>query len=181
MRQIAEQFAKGGAMNDFKRIDCTKYLDIYEYTCRCIEKEDSLIHHRMSWALQVNATVIAFIFVNDAFLNNVPGRESLFIVFGSIFGIFFTIISFLAIRSAVAQLDYLTESLNHVSDKLEDGPYEVVVTSPKMRRITNRVQTNSGLPRPFGADGSFDFARFAPQAYCIAIISAWLFALIRSI
>lgn len=169
-------------MADIKVVCAEKYKGYYESICRCIEKEDNLINHRMSWALQVNATVVAFIFVNDKFLGGHLNLHSpnVFVIIGSLFGIFFTVISYLAIYSAIQQLEYLTDSLNFVSDKLDDGPYDVFMGRRPVGSTSNTIHAKSGLPRPFGEVSAIDFARIAPQAYCIAIIAVWVFALIRS-
>lgn len=84
---------------------------IYEHFLACLDREEALIHNRMSWGLQWNIAAFASLFA----LNQIPGADESWIwvasLLVSVSGMIAGILSFLGVGAAQSQIEYLIEQI----------------------------------------------------------------------
>jgi membrane associated rhomboid family serine protease len=80
---------------------------LYEQFLRCIDREENLIHYRMTWGLNVNiafvAAVIACFNIDDLAIRSAYHIT----VFLAVFGALFSVVSFVGVQAAHKQTRYL--------------------------------------------------------------------------
>ena len=113
--------------------DYTKRQNLYDQFLRCIDREENLIHYRMSWGMQWNIAAFASLFAAYE-LNN--ASKPLYFIFSSIIvlsAFFANWLTYNSVKAAHTQVEYLIESIE--------------------RRIGARTELeweNSEFVRPYG-------------------------------
>ena len=141
-----------------KSLDALDQYEKIDLVLKCVAREDTLCHHRLTWALQVNIAIVAFIFLYNAQSDGSP--ETLNLEIGSLVGFVFTLFSGLAIREATQQLKYLKRFLNREITQV-DWP------------TRDDFEKKSGMALPNGRQRSFPSAVTTPLAYCGVIMFVW--------
>lgn len=148
------------------------FLSIYEGTVRCIDREDNLIHYRLSWALQMNAALAAILFIINNVSPYININASLIII--SFSGMLFTFVSWLAIKAAQVQLRYLRKNLECAAEHVSVGEFDTQHVDQSDRKKNNIVAVRTGLPRPYGIQsGAGKLGDYAPWIYCWSIMLVW--------
>ena len=156
----------------------------YDFTIRCIDREDNLTHYRLTWALSVNTVLFGFVFASK--WDNWLGEYANYFVRGaSLYGILLTFFSLKAIYAAQNQLKYLMKSLEDAARKVD--PALRIDSTSKMdhEKFNNIIHERTGYPRPFG-DGSYlagkhkfiQWGKWGASTYCWMIIGIWFGLLI---
>ena len=160
--------------------DFDKFSKLYDFTIRCIDREDLLVNNRLIWALQVNIALIALLYNIDNFTMFGVNQEILKLMV-CLSGIILTSFSFIAIRAAKKQLSYLKKTLVSAAKNI-DFPFiesqgsEVV---GKNEQRNNIIHIRTGFPRPFGWDGYKigEAGSWVPAAYAVTIVIFWFAAI----
>lgn len=152
------------------RLDKPEFVVIYDKTIRCIDREDNLIHYRLTWALQINVALIALIFLTDKVAPYV--RVEPYLVVLSSVGVVFTLTSWSAIKAAQVQLNYLVDRLECAASHVSKEQSYLDHISVKDR--DNVIATYTGMPRPYGIQSGFGIlGDHAPTIYCWFIMAVW--------
>lgn len=148
------------------------FITIYENVVRCIDREDNLIHYRLTWALQVNVVLAALLFVIDE--DSASKFQMFYLVIIAAAGLTFTLTSLSAILAALTQLKFLRNELNRAAKAVDSVEFYIAPDQEKNRRLGNVVAQRTGFPRPYGVQkGIGRLGDFAPLIYCAAIFLIW--------
>ena len=104
--------------------------ELFDQFLRCIDREENLIHYRMTWGMQWNFGFLAAIIA----VGNIQQLDIGYIVQGglALCGIFASIMTFIGIRAAHDQVSYLIKMIEHKLD------------------IRDHIWEDSGFIRPYG-------------------------------
>ena len=173
------------------------FVEAYDFTIRCIDREDSLVSHRLNWALFVNVALIALIYN----LKNIAANQSVYsIIFYGVcfFGILFTTFSYCGVWAAQKQIKYLKRYLEEISQKVTK-PFFVIPSKhiadghdkssiedvavngkpnfgQKSSLKFNSIELRTGFPRPFGHEGYRyvkEAGRWVPRSFIITMAILW--------
>jgi hypothetical protein len=150
----------------------SEFVVIYENTIRCIDREDNLIHYRLTWALQINVALVALLFVMDKVQAYIRAEPYLLVL--SSVGVVFTLTSWSAIKAAQVQLKYLRKSLVSAASCVSKEECFLDHIGVHDRVLDNIIATHTGLPRPYGIQGrGGNLGDHAPSIYCWSIMVVW--------
>lgn len=139
---------------------------LYEQFLRCIDREENLIHHRMTWGIQWNAAiVVAALGISKLDLIE-PLETSMNVVLG-LLGAMTGWLSHIGVKAASDQSKYLIEQL------------ELRLKVPRYRDRSSRHELeldweSTEFIRPFGQQGTVHLpARNAAIKFPILFIGVW--------
>lgn len=158
-----------GSLSTLPKAD---FIQIYESTLRCIDREDNLIYYRLTWALQINVALIALLFLVDKV--QPPLKPSYLVAVISVSGMVFTFISLLAIRAARKQLECLRTHLDFAANHVDKRQF----FRKHVAKASGPIDERTGFPRPYGVqEGSRALGDHASTVYCVSLIIGWVLIL----
>jgi len=85
---------------------------LYEQFLRCVDREENLIHYRMTWGLQCNIALLAALFATQNYLNMSDNLKALIEIIIAVFGGVASFLSSEGVKAAHQQTDYLKTQLS---------------------------------------------------------------------
>jgi hypothetical protein len=92
--------------------DCERRRALFDQFLRCLDREENLIHYRLSWGLQWNGACFAALLILQNSTQIAMPYKSICIIFLSIFGSIASVLSSIGVRAAHAQTAYLIDRIN---------------------------------------------------------------------
>ena len=137
--------------------DKNERRELFEQFLRCIDREENLIHYRMSWGLQWNAAIFASVIgvtvIHFPYPIIIPLIQIVLGIMGALSGWF----SYVGVNAAFEQSNYLIENLE----------VELGIS-------TDKDWEKSGFLRPYGEKGTIHFpARQAAIKFPLLFIGVW--------
>ncbi|HEX4180497.1 MAG TPA: hypothetical protein VHY32_06870, partial [Caulobacteraceae bacterium] len=145
-----------------------RYHSVYEQIWRNMDRENNLIHYRVSWMLGTSSAVLtaeAFLAgraFSDAAPSESTGQHIVYVLIMLIFTLgagYFTFISQIGVKAAQEQLDHLKRN------------YEETISDSGKRVFENIL----GLPRPFGNSINHKRGNIAAAVFPRIMLFSWLF------
>jgi len=144
---------------------------LYEQFLRCIDREENLVHFRLTWGIQWNAAILAAIFAMSS-LPLGPSLEFSIRIILSGLGALSGWLSYTGVSAAFEQSRYL---IDEVERRLKIPKYE----NPEDHHKKERDWESSEFMRPFGQQGTVHLpARKAAIKFPLLFIGIWLSFLI---
>ena len=84
---------------------------LYEQFLRCVDREENLIHYRMTWGLQCNIALFGALFATQNYLNMSDNLKALIEIIIAVFGGVASLLSSDGVKAAHEQTDYLKKQL----------------------------------------------------------------------